>query len=248
VERVKLYTTLTSCLQSHLQAEPNHTTKTKTKHLFCFCFHPFLVTSGDKNKNINIFSFVMTKLVPQFCHTTKMKQTIQLAHVPHNITLTSCSDNTNDWLRPTDCCNQSITVASHHQLLPAANDRLLPPAIIVLYVVNDWLEWLEYCPPPHLLFTWPWCPHFGSRVGQLSPRKASVVGIDDKAMALFIDFKLLGLTNFEQCKMPLLPMRAASGGQIFFPVWLTVLCTQVPVSFCVSTSSTDATASTSFVL
>jgi hypothetical protein len=63
-----------------------------------------------------------------------------------------------------------------------------------------------------------------------------------KLMALLIDFKLLGLTNFERLKTPLLPMRAASRGQISFPVWLRVLCTQVPVNICVSTSSTGATA------
>jgi hypothetical protein len=66
-------------------------------------------------------------------------------------------------------------------------------------------------------------------------------------MALLIDFKLLGLTNFEWHKTPLLPMRAASGGQIFLPGWFTVLHTQVPVSFCVSASSTGATASMSLV-
>jgi hypothetical protein len=63
-----------------------------------------------------------------------------------------------------------------------------------------------------------------------------------KLMAqLIIDFKLLGLTHFEWCKMPLLPTRVVSRGQISFPVWLTVLRTQVPVSFCVSTSNTGAT-------
>jgi hypothetical protein len=66
-------------------------------------------------------------------------------------------------------------------------------------------------------------------------------------MALLIDLKLLGLTNFERRKTPLLPMRAASGGQIFFPAWFTVLRTQVPVSFYVSASSIGATARTSLV-
>jgi hypothetical protein len=116
-----------------------------------------------------------------------------------------CDNNMNNWLRPTDCCNQHITVASNG-LLPAANNRLLPPEIIVPPAVNNRLEYF-----PHLLFTWPWCPCFHGSDGQFSPQKASVVGIDDKSNGTVRDFKLLGLTNFERPKTPLLPlMRVAS--------------------------------------